>query len=938
MSKKMKTPIALFTILLISGQSVAQNTPLFQQVNSRPKGLSNLAEPTENVDSFLGQDKRGPYILTWKNIVFSTSMPVIVTLDGNVLKSSDYSLSIDKGEITFVNLIKRTQIINVKYGYYPETASKNANPSLTAPLTFKLASNSFSGLTLTAVNSQTAATAPSMVFGHTLKSRGFTSSYYANPNGKGFGVQDAIKLGYSTGSKNSLIANYEKTDKEFSSMVKNFGVVDSAEKSNLGGKYSISNNANLSFNNSNFKSLNSPVENNNNGVQFNLTGNKNQPSFNYSINENSGTDAKNIKTSNVIETSSFNSKLANGILSYKNNQNESITNGSRLANNQESISFKTDQISIARNNDDKFDPKVGATSSTLDSLNYNRKLFGGALSFSANENNLVVNNKETKNDQLYYGMTFKGDKSGFTGLTFSRNENNTLSGSKETNSINNKVSFGFKTFNYSSNSINTESGNTNRKELIDDSLTFALPVRKNSPLLSFSSVDSIKRSDKGILVGSSNDVTTFKHQFSGLQVAYKFGKNTNYTPDGKILSTDNTTGNLSTKIGRGIFTSESIGNQIVNGDNKQIDQEINKFNYSLIANKNMPGLELERVDTNSSQDVNNSSTVSDKIKLTSKIGSASLNASSSLSQTENNATKQNETSSNNVNLTTPIWGASSNLSINLNSNLLSSPLGDETRNGYGLSFAPNKKLVFTTEQTGSKFTNNSQTINYANNNKYSLNLNLANGAILQTAINSMETNTSQSEIIDYRAVVGNNKTLFQVDSIVRMRESTDINVNLNKDTTQTLVNVNTSKNFKLSGSYTLNPDDIAKPGSTVPVERRTLGLTAKLGNMDLNGTYTSTEHLPGTQAEVLTKAGGFNLYGESGIKLGYKRGSTSFYSEMRDQFFYNSNFKGINTYSIGLIKSGDSFNFSLSGTLIQNRNNNLNSQDYRAEAKFGFKF
>jgi len=68
----MKTPIALFTILLISGQSVAQNTPLFQQVNSRPKGLSNLAEPTENVDSFLGQDKRGPYILTWKNIVFST--------------------------------------------------------------------------------------------------------------------------------------------------------------------------------------------------------------------------------------------------------------------------------------------------------------------------------------------------------------------------------------------------------------------------------------------------------------------------------------------------------------------------------------------------------------------------------------------------------------------------------------------------------------------------------------------------------------------------------------------------------------------------------------------------------------------------------------------------------------------------------------------------
>ena len=35
---------------------------------------------------------------------------------------------------------------------------------------------------------------------------------------------------------------------------------------------------------------------------------------------------------------------------------------------------------------------------------------------------------------------------------------------------------------------------------------------------------------------------------------------------------------------------------------------------------------------------------------------------------------------------------------------------------------------------------------------------------------------------------------------------------------------------------------------------------------------------------------------------------------------------------------GERFNFSLSGTVIQNRNNTNLAQDFRAEAKLGFKF
>jgi hypothetical protein len=187
-------------------------------------------------------------------------------------------------------------------------------------------------------------------------------------------------------------------------------------------------------------------------------------------------------------------------------------------------------------------------------------------------------------------------------------------------------------------------------------------------------------------------------------------------------------------------------------------------------------------------------------------------------------------------------------------------------------------------------------------------------------------------------VVGNDKTLLKVDSFVRMRESTSKDVILNRDTTQTSINLNTSKNFKVAGTYVLNPDDPTKPGQTIPFEKRTFGMDMSFGKLTLNGSYSALEHLPGTPADVITKNGGFNLLGESGIKLGYKAGSSNFYSEYKDQFFYGTNLKGMSTYTIGFSQQNNRFNFSINGTAIQNKNNSGYIQDYRAEAKLGVKF
>ena len=104
--------------LTISVNAFAQQNSIFQQVYRAPKELSNLAPATQFAESFLGQDKSGPYILTWKNINFGPGNPVWISVDNNILTSAEYSIDIAKGEITFFKPLKRTQVIKISYFYY----------------------------------------------------------------------------------------------------------------------------------------------------------------------------------------------------------------------------------------------------------------------------------------------------------------------------------------------------------------------------------------------------------------------------------------------------------------------------------------------------------------------------------------------------------------------------------------------------------------------------------------------------------------------------------------------------------------------------------------------------------------------------------------------------------------------------------------------------
>ncbi|MEY4914918.1 MAG: hypothetical protein RJA02_1187 [Armatimonadota bacterium] len=117
--------------------------------SSAPRGLTNLAPPSQMSDAFLGQDKKGPYVLSYRNFLFGPGQPVWVTVDNVPQRTTTYVLDTATGEVTFDRVIKRTEVIRISYGYYPESSQRNANPSQAAPLTFRLAALGMGNLNMT---------------------------------------------------------------------------------------------------------------------------------------------------------------------------------------------------------------------------------------------------------------------------------------------------------------------------------------------------------------------------------------------------------------------------------------------------------------------------------------------------------------------------------------------------------------------------------------------------------------------------------------------------------------------------------------------------------------------------------------------------------------------------------------------------------------------
>lgn len=927
--------LSLLTPLFFCALSFAQSMPAYQQ-SGRSSNASNIAAPLKHIDSFMGQEKRGPYVLSWRNIV----SPISVYVDNNLVPAFQYTVDLAKGEINFNNNIKKNQIVNVQFGYYPEMAIKNANPSQIDPFKIKLATLGFNNLNLITANNSNSNLAPSMILNINNRIGGFTSNYFINPTGNKLESQNAMQLGYKASStRSNFIANYEKSDKGFSTFAKSVGVIDSAERSNIAGDFSPNNRTKISFQNNEMNSLNSSLRNSNNNASINFNGGKNSPVFNYTISSVNNTDAKNIESSNTNKQGNFISNLGQLNLSFKTSSADSINNNIRTLNNQDNLSLSLNQLKFNKIDEHKIDPKTGEIKSSVNSIGYNTKVLGGSFSYASNDSNVLTTAKSYVNNFDNYSLNFNSNKSGFSGANLNFVENKTRDSFGNIINVNtNKIGFGYDKFNFSTNIVETNANGVIKKDVIENKITYNASFNKNTPI-NFIKNDNIRRNDKGVLVGASSDITEFKTNYMGASFVLTSGFTQNYQPDGKTNKTDTNSGVVNFKIGNSNISSSLTKNEIINPDSTVTSQDVNRVSYVLPAAKSMPSIEVERKNIFSSTGENINFASDDKLKLSHAFGSSKIVASTSVSYNQNNSNKINDVTNNNLSFSTGLNKKSGNLLVNYNNTNNSMPDKDENQLSLGFILSPNKNLSVASEQIESKIVQSGgYALNVMNTSKYSINYSMPN-ATLASVFNFVETPSLVSEIVDYKAAVGTDKTFIKLDTSIRMRESNNEVVSLNNDTTTTSIALKPFKNINLSGTYMLNPEITGKQNVVEPVSKRTYNMTSKLGNLNLTGFYTDTYHLPGTSPEIIAKAGNFNRYNETGMKLGYNFGGLNFNGEYKNQSFFGSNDKNINMYSFGLNKKrGERLDLSLSGTLMQNKFNANSINDYKAEAKLNYKF
>lgn len=1070
--------ITLFSLTL-SVNAFAQQNSIFQQAYRVPKELSNLAPATKFAESFLGQDKSGPYILTYKNINFGPGNPVWVSIDNNILTSAEYNIDTAKGEITFLKIIKRTQIVKISYSFYSDVATKNNNPTMITPLTMKLASLGVNNLNITSFSGN--AENPSFVLGFNGRSKGLTSNLFYVP-GSNSAEDRAVKLGYSQGNnKNGLSADYTKSSKSFASNYgKSFGLTDASENLNINGNLNTKDSS-LAFNRRANTNLNNNFDTINQTLAANL-GFGRMPKISFNSNEQQFLDAKGVFNSvnNSVVGASTNFGALN--LAYKDTTSETVLGKLKTNIDQTQFGFDIKQskgslLKYNNFNETKTDT-TGVTNTQTQNAAFNTGLAGGAIVFNVSQNNVEKNNVLVTNNQTNYGLGFKGNTRGFGGLSYNKATNDTQSPNNLTSVINEKGNFnslfGKTTFNYNLNRINTDINGNTRLDNEQESILFALPKSRFVPVASFSRNDDIKRNEKGVLVGGANDNADFRVNLGKVNLSLNQQNKDVYTPDGKMIS-DNINQNslsfpagqsqvnyLSTKINSfrggeyttdenklifnlpankttsafklaftesnisnpgysastnqadityGIKTSRSVlnfditqgGSNYSNGVNGYTDRQslglsykLNNFttlnigrggnvasdvsgirngaikdNYSLssktrsyevgITNsitdiaaldksrvfttsdiysfktpvkKNMPGVEVQRIVSDAiDQTKTDTNIVTDRVKVDSKVGSTNVVASLGQNNIVKNDKEYSQGNDSSFGFNTPIWGRGTSLGINVNNYTNNTGNISEDKSGLSVSLTPAKGILMTAEQTENNIVQGANLSRSVSGSKYTLNYSPVANTLFQSSLSQATDGNKNSEVNEYRALLGGEKTLFKIDSLIKLRES-DI-ANQNTDTTNTTINISPMKNIKIIGNYLLNPEDPTKPGIYNPIEKRQYSIATKSGNFSLTGSYADTEHLKGTAADVLAKANGFSYYGETSIQLGMKFGSGNLVSEYKEQFFRGSTFKGTETFSLGLNQSNKSTLFSLSGTYV---NNNTNRPDYRGELKLTYKF
>jgi hypothetical protein len=287
---------------------------------------TNIASLPTASDLFAGQDKPGPYALTWKKLPPKETFKLTVVVDGKTLHESKYSWDTDKGTITFTELLKPASMAHIVYSYDPASSERNASPA-SAPVTVPLLRAGSTQLQITALPGGIGKSDidTKLVWGlsgnpmNALGGRITTKAMFApdakTEDGGGAGLWDrsGLSVGYKMGSDVSgLEASFARAGKEFAPTVgKTFQMGDQAAQTrSLAARYAFA-----PWMRAEWKQTGTDLLAENAGesdlevMSFRLGGVSNLPTLNLIRTEDEKTDGKGVTNSKTTDRLELSAKI-----------------------------------------------------------------------------------------------------------------------------------------------------------------------------------------------------------------------------------------------------------------------------------------------------------------------------------------------------------------------------------------------------------------------------------------------------------------------------------------------------------------------------------------------------------------------------------------------------------------------------------------------------
>lgn len=973
----------------------------------RNRQATNIGAPTLGEDSFTGQDKTGPYVLTYRKFLFGPGYPVWVAVDGRRLNGAEYSLDTAKGEVTFAVPVKRSQLVRVQYGYYPEMVERNPNPALSSPLQLTIASLGIGDVKMSTVNGVNGSSTPRVVLGLSSDRRtlggGLTTQFLLAPDqlakGEGDAIeQAAVKLGYKGGdSKNGLDLGFQRGGRDFASSVgRNFGASDAVQNLNFGGRLNPNATTSVSYERVDNRALAGTAGIRRENAGLKLGGGKGQPLLQFNRADNFTTDAKGVTTGSATDNSSLAGKFGAIDLAYKSNKAETAVAGKpRTIADQNVLSANlpgnkrgVPTLGFNRTETENRD-SAGAFNNTVTEVGSLGTNLGRANVQLRNTqtDTLLAGNKQTSSDERRASIAVPGSAKSFRPtINFTRVDGSAVDAAgvrsdTGTDQADIAGKFGIADVVAKINRSETESG-TNRTGLVEQQNIGVKVAPGKSPALGFQRTGDVKIDPSGLRVGGTVDRLEYGGKFQGVDFQILNVATDNATKERVRTISDQNTVTLRTVGAKGqpaLSFVRNANDRSVNGslgfgattNRFQIDQKAGNVQVGLSVLDNsvvapdqrrasgtsgnlrltttprgsMPGIDYSReageiIDANARR----AEVLVDQVGIQNKFGATGVKAVAKQSFTEVENPLDNTVGRESA-FTIDRGGKRSSTAITVSNALLQSGRQTDAKQGLAVSFKPMPNLTLGLDQKEQLITpagaaDPSRSIS---TQTASAEVQPVPGARLFGARTTASDGTVRSGIHDLGAKLGTDKTLFKLEGNLRDRYHEVQNGTADADTASASFQVRPASFLIVTGNYSLNPEDPKKPGGITPTERREYGIKAKLGTFELGGTYAANELLPGTAADVIAKAGGAPQFGEMGLSLGMRFGANSkLTGGYKDTFFSGGPAaKGLATYTLGFTHNvGSRFNFSLNGTVVNNRAivDPSARNDYKAEAKLGLKF